>query len=305
MITYVKSNLFESPAKVLVNTVNTVGVMGKGIAKEFKAIYPEMFDKYKRFCETGQLVVGKLWLYKTPNKWILNFPTKTTWRSPSELDYIESGLKNFTENYAKHGITSIAFPPLGCGNGELNWESQVRPLMEKYLKKVPIDVFIHLYSPGASNPEHREVEEMTRWLRSEPQNLPFGEVWHDLVEIIGDGIKLKPLGHQSESMIAIAKDTEGAESISVNGGIVSRESLTDAWALLRAYGFVSVGNLPGELAEVSPEILALLSKLDYCPIIQLSSKYDDINKPDAFGVQLRPKNNPKFTRNEQSETIQI
>lgn len=155
MITYVKGNLFKSPAKVLVNTVNTEGVMGKGIAKEFKAIYPEMFEKYRHFCETKQFKVGKLWLYKTPNKWILNFPTKTTWRKPSELAYVEAGLKNFTENYAKHGITSIAFPPLGCGNGELSWKKQVRPLMEKYLKLIPIDIFIHLYTPEFVKPEHK------------------------------------------------------------------------------------------------------------------------------------------------------
>jgi len=142
MITYVIGNLFESPARVLVNTVNTVGVMGKGIAKDFKAIYPDMFREYQKLCESKKLTIGKLWLYKTPNKWILNFPTKTTWKQPAKVEYIESGLETFVRMYAKKGITSIAFPPLGCGNGELDWENQVRPIMEKYLKRLPIDIFI-------------------------------------------------------------------------------------------------------------------------------------------------------------------
>ncbi|MCC7430560.1 macro domain-containing protein, partial [bacterium] len=82
MINYIKGSLFESPAKVLVNTVNTVGAMGKGIAKTFKLLYPEMFEAYQKLCENKQFKVGELWLYKTPNKWILNFPTKKHWKSP-------------------------------------------------------------------------------------------------------------------------------------------------------------------------------------------------------------------------------
>ena len=76
MITYIACDLFKSPARVLVNTVNTVGVMGKGIAKDFKQVYPEMFSQYQRICEKGSFDIGTLWLYKTPNKWVLNFPTK-------------------------------------------------------------------------------------------------------------------------------------------------------------------------------------------------------------------------------------
>lgn len=93
MIIYTKNNLFKSPAKVLVNTVNTVGVMGKGIALEFKRLYPDMFHQYQRYCENGQLSIGKLWLYKSPTKWILNFPTKQDWRNKSKIEYLEAGLK--------------------------------------------------------------------------------------------------------------------------------------------------------------------------------------------------------------------
>ena len=144
MITYVVTDLFQSPAKVLVNTVNTVGVMGAGIAKEFKRIYPEMFSEYKALCERGQLDVGQLWIYKTPHRWILNFPTKKHWRQPSRPEYIEAGLQKFCEIYIEQEITSISFPLLGCGNGGLDWEQVVRPMMERYLENLPIELFVHL-----------------------------------------------------------------------------------------------------------------------------------------------------------------
>ncbi len=305
MITYVKGNLFKSPAKVLVNTVNTEGVMGKGIAKEFKAIYPEMFEKYRHFCETGQFKIGNLWLYKTPNKWILNFPTKTTWRQPSEMSYIEAGLKNFAASYAKHGITSVAFPPLGCGNGELNWEKHVRPLMEKYLKTVPIDVFIHYYTPEFLKPEHKDVKEIKKWLRSEPQNLPFSEVWDDLSGIIKKGIRIKVQDSSADVMVNLTQDEQGAELVSINGSNVTKEALMEAWSILRTYGFVSAGNMPGELSAVSAEVIALLSRLEYCPQIKMSSRYEEINSKHAAGIQLQPKINPEFSRTRQNGIIQI
>ena len=149
MITYVSGNLFESPAKVLVNTVNTEGVMGKGIALEFKNIYPEMFKEYRALCERGKLTIGSLHLYKTPHKWILNFPTKKSWRQPSRVEYIEQGLRTLLKIYGEVGITSLAMPPLGCGNGQLDYESQVKPLVEKYLGKLSLPTFIYQGRPAA------------------------------------------------------------------------------------------------------------------------------------------------------------
>ena len=152
-ITYVDYNLFDSDAQVLVNTVNTVGVMGKGIAKEFKKRYPEMFEKYKKICKSGRFKTGELWLYNIPdsNRRVLNFPTKRHWRGRSKVEYIESGLEKFVRTYEEKGIASISFPMLGSSNGGLDWETQVKPLMEKYLKDLPIEVRIHLYSPDSTS----------------------------------------------------------------------------------------------------------------------------------------------------------
>src|SRR5262245_37084449 len=180
MLTYVDRSLFQSPARVLVNTVNVVGVMGKGIAKDFKFFFPEMFREYQARCESKALDIGKLYLYRGPHKWVLNFPTKKHWHQPSKPEYIEAGLKTFVAGYAQSGITSIAFPRLGCGNGELHWNRQVRPLMEKYLAKLPIEVFVHHYGQDTQRPEHLDSDAMKAWLRSEPESLSFDEVWDDL-----------------------------------------------------------------------------------------------------------------------------
>ena len=94
MLVYVRTSLFESPAQTLVNTVNTVGVMGKGVALEFKNRYPKMYENYRELCDNGVLTVGKLHLWRGNDQWILNFPTKTTWKKASEYSYIEDGLKH-------------------------------------------------------------------------------------------------------------------------------------------------------------------------------------------------------------------
>jgi len=182
VITYVKGDILTSPAKTLVNTVNLVGVMGKGLALRFKQVYPEMFVAYQTACQSGAIAVGRPWLYKTSRKWIVNFPTKRHWRNRSRLDDIEAGLKTFARTCVDEGIDSIAFPALGCGNGELVWDT-VRPLMERYLHSLPIDVFI--YPPKSQNgpPEHRVPADICEWLRSEPMSLPSSEVWDDLVAV--------------------------------------------------------------------------------------------------------------------------
>ena len=144
MLTYLTTNLFYSPAQTLVNPVNTVGVMGKGLALAFKQRYPEMFQDYRSRCQAGELDVGQLHIYRAVDKIIVNFPTKKHWRNPAKLEYVEQGLQAFVERYEAHGITSVAFPQLGTGLGGLAWERQVKPVMERYLKDLPIPVYIHL-----------------------------------------------------------------------------------------------------------------------------------------------------------------
>lgn len=140
---YLKGDIFSSPAEVLVNPVNVFGVMGKGLAAEFKRKYPNMFKRYKQFCDDKKFSVGQLWLAHEDDYDILLFPTKKHWRGFSKIEYIRAGLEKFVKTYAQKEIKSVAFPKLGCGYGGLDWE-EVRPLMEKYLSDLPIEIYIYL-----------------------------------------------------------------------------------------------------------------------------------------------------------------
>lgn len=149
MITPAHGNLLEADVDALVNTVNTVGVMGKGIALQFKRAYPELFTSYASAAKTKGLALGRMHVWPTGMitgpRFIINFPTKGHWRSPSRLADIERGLDDLVRVIQEHGIRSIALPPLGCGNGGLRW-SVVEPLIRRKLESVP-DVDVQLYAP--------------------------------------------------------------------------------------------------------------------------------------------------------------
>ncbi len=165
MATVLIGDLFTSQAQTLVNTVNCVGVMGKGIALQFKERFPEMFADYQARCACGEVQLGKPYLFKrllTP--WVLNFPTKDHWRSVSRLTDIVRGLEYLTENYRGWGITSLAVPPLGCGYGGLEWRV-VGPTMYRHLTR--LDIPIELYAPAGTP----EGELQTRFLADLPASI--------------------------------------------------------------------------------------------------------------------------------------
>lgn len=150
MIHYVTGNLLDSNAEALVNTVNTVGVMGKGVALQFKQQFPENAKVYTKATKEGKIDIGKLLVTKDTSlhsgeKIIINFPTKTDWRKPSEYSYIEKGLHDLIRIIKENNINSIALPPLGAGNGGLNWV-RVKQILEKYLSSLT-DVEIFIYEP--------------------------------------------------------------------------------------------------------------------------------------------------------------
>jgi O-acetyl-ADP-ribose deacetylase (regulator of RNase III)/uncharacterized protein YwgA len=147
MITFLTGNIFDSDAQALVNTVNTVGVMGKGIALQFKKAFPSNFKEYRRACDTDQIGIGKLFVTKDANltsgeKIIINFPTKTHWRKPSEYSYIEKGLDDLVNIIDNYEIKSIAIPPLGSGNGGLEWE-RVKKIIREKLSGLDIHIFVY------------------------------------------------------------------------------------------------------------------------------------------------------------------
>lgn len=288
MLRYVTTDLFESPAQVLVNTVNTVGVMGKGIAKEFASIYPEMYEEYRTLCEKHMFDVGQLWLYKTSHKWVLNFPTKKHWRSPSKVTYIEAGLKKFAETYAQKGITSISFPLLGCGNGGLDFESQVQPVVEQYLKPLPIDVFIHLSQKSNKHEaEHLKPEEMKHWLQSDPSVLSFSEFWDDIVTLVQNGKEIKFNGGQYLVTLNQGDDLGLQFQFNDSEFIVSEDQLMEFWAHLRSLGFTRQQELPAGLHLVSGPLFSLLQHLCYIEPVSIGSNFQTPNDLRA-GIRIVP-----------------
>jgi len=155
-IKVIKGNIFTSNCKVIVNTVNCVGVMGAGLALECRFRYPDMHNKYKKLCDQKLLQIGKLWLYKSDEKWILNFPTKKDWKQPSKLEYIELGLIKFKETYQEKNIQSIAFPMLGADKGGLE-HNVIMHSMRKHLEGLPIEIEIYRYDPKAEDDLYRRL----------------------------------------------------------------------------------------------------------------------------------------------------
>jgi O-acetyl-ADP-ribose deacetylase (regulator of RNase III) len=167
MITFRQGNLLDSGAEAVVNTVKTVGVMGKGIALMFKEAFPENFKAYEAACKAKKIEVGRVFVTERLNledgpKWIINFPTKKHWRNPSQIEWIVQGLEDLKRVIADKGIRSIALPPLGSGNGGLDW-TDVRPRIEEALGSLS-SVEVIVYEPTAKyqNVAKREgVEKLT------------------------------------------------------------------------------------------------------------------------------------------------
>lgn len=184
MIRVLIGDIFESNAQTLVNTVNTVGVMGKGVALGFRKHFPEMYDDYVRRCAQEEVRLGRPYVYRRVSPpHILNFPTKDHWRSVSRLDDIIEGLKYLHSHAREWGITSLAVPPLGCGEGQLEWRV-VGPTLYRHLSRLGIPV--EMYAPFGT--PHEELQ--SDFLRAEaPQaaNHPKFRVapgWVALVAIL-------------------------------------------------------------------------------------------------------------------------
>jgi len=149
MIKFHKGNVLDAPVEALVNTVNTVGVMGKGIALMFKEAFPENFRAYEEACKRGDVRIGRMFVTESSRldgpRWIINFPSKQHWRQPSKLEWIREGLADLRRVVVEKGIRSLALPPLGCGNGGLDW-AEVRPEIERVLASLN-DVEVLVFEP--------------------------------------------------------------------------------------------------------------------------------------------------------------
>jgi O-acetyl-ADP-ribose deacetylase (regulator of RNase III) len=162
MIEHKTGNLLDAQAEALVNTVNTVGVMGKGIALQFRQAFPENYEAYRKACDQKEVQPGRMFVFDTRKlhpRYIVNFPTKRHWKGKAKIEDVQSGLVALIDTVKRLDIKSIAVPPLGCGNGGLRWE-QVQPLIEAAFAEVP-DVRVLLYGPDGA-PEAEKMRTATK-----------------------------------------------------------------------------------------------------------------------------------------------
>ncbi|MFH1422594.1 MAG: macro domain-containing protein [Planctomycetota bacterium] len=181
-------DILQSKAQTLINTVNCVGIMGKGIALEFKKRFPDMYDDYVKRCEKKEVKLGQPYLFKgLLNPKIINFPTKDHWKSISRISDIEKGLQYLVSHYKEWGITSLAIPPLGCGNGQLEWRV-VGPLIYKYVKQMTIPG--ELYAPYGTNPKQLNADFLEKVTNVEAHHRAISALpalqpaWIALIEIV-------------------------------------------------------------------------------------------------------------------------
>lgn len=251
MVKVLTGDIFESTAQTIVNTVNCVGIMGKGIALEFKNRFPDMFDDYVKRCKQKQVKLGKPYLYKRlVLPWILNFPTKEHWRSVSSLESIVQGLEYLLQHYKEWGITSIAVPPLGCGHGQLEWRI-VGPTLYRYLDKM--DIPVELYAPygtphkelsreflageAMSSPEYIQpaqvaVVEILNRIEQEPYHWAVGRNTFQKIAFVAT-LEGLPTGlhYQKGSYGPFSPEVKGLISKLVNNGLIREERLGRMFAV--------------------------------------------------------------------------
>lgn len=212
MIEVVVGDLFESGAQTLVNTVNCVGVMGKGVALQFKKRFPAMFEDYRARCASGGVQLGRPYIWRAPDgRQVLNFPTKDHWRGVSQLSAIVDGLRYLSERVDEWHIESLAVPPLGCGHGQLEW-SVVGPTLYRHLAGLEIPV--KLFAPHETTPEQLQINflaaEGARTNAPEESRIPAA--WVALVAVVArirENPHHWPIGRTSFQKLAYFATEEG------------------------------------------------------------------------------------------------
>ncbi len=252
-------NLFDSKAQTWVNTVNSVGVMGKGIALEFKKRFPAMFDDYAARCRRREVSLGRPYLYKSLlPPWVLNFPTKEHWRSVARLESVIQGLDYLLQNYKEWGIGSLAVPPLGCGEGQLEWRI-VGPTLYRCLNQM--DIPVELYAPygtpheelqpeflseaplatlpGPTMPKPQWVQpswvalvEILRRLEEQPYHWPVGRITFQKIAYVAteEGLPTD-LTYQRGSYGPFAPGLKSLVTRLVNNGLIREEQLGRMFAV--------------------------------------------------------------------------
>ncbi len=282
MLQFHRTSLMTSSAQTVVNTVNTVGVMGKGLAAAFKERYPDMFLEYKELCKRGELKPGSFWLWKGPDQWVLNFATKKHWRNPSKIEYIREGLMEFRRSYDEHGIREIAFPRLGCGNGGLDW-ADVKPTMIDYLHDLPITVYIHDFEKKLGRLEH----DLPLMQHGHKPNT-FDGFYKDLQATIdAQGGEVRPLMMTEPFHVWLNEKRELRGAKGCDQLLAAEEDLFRIWNLLTVCP-VSRFDLPENVQRSALKVFSVLSQLPYVRPVSMADRCGRVNLAVEFVRSSNP-----------------
>ncbi|MGD1018104.1 MAG: macro domain-containing protein [Verrucomicrobiia bacterium] len=251
MVKVLIGDLFQSKAQTFVNTVNCVGIMGKGVALEFKKRFPEMFEDYEHRCLHHEVRLGRPYLYKSlVLPWVLNFPTKDHWRSVTKLEDIIQGLDFLLAHYKQWGIASLAVPPLGCGNGQLEWRVVGRTLYRYFSRMdIPVEVYAPYGTPHAElqpsflgvagtegdltvsmpqphfiRPAWVALVEILRRIEEQPYHHPVGRVFFQKIANVATDQGLPTgLEYRRSSFGPFSPDLKGVTARLINNGLLVEE----------------------------------------------------------------------------------
>lgn len=267
MLITVETEIFHSPARTLVNPVNTAGVMSSGISAEFKRFFPDAFSRYRSLCEAGRIEPGRLFFFQADFRTVLHLPVKRHWRTASTAEIVESGLQKLAAVWADQGIHTLAVPRFA--NGELDWDTVIRPMLEIYLGPLPIPVYLH-HQPMPDT--RRSIKQIDQSLNQPQQRLPFTRVWKDLGRVIRRTYGKFVTGDGREYTIAYQDGTRYNRlvlSVGEESSIgISAAALAELWEMFQSARLLLPSQFPSGLESVAPYLIPLLAKLDYVRIVR-------------------------------------
>lgn len=262
MLIRVECDLFLSPATVLLNPVNTAGVMGSGISAEFKRFFPSVFEQYRALCDAGKLTLGRVWLAQAGAKRILHLPVKAHWRSAAKRTDLEAAIQLLVSRWADWGIGSLAVPQFE--ETGLAWEADVRPILESALAALPIPVYLHTYDRKQDS--GRSLRQIDTLLNKPTARADFSQFWRDLGRAVrkADATFHTADGRAFKAQFDLTGRRKALNIIPDAGDTIylTDTMLSELWTALQTAGLLMAWQFPGAIEAYSAYLIPLLNACD-------------------------------------------
>lgn len=261
MITLVYSDRLFSAAQVLVCTTSLLG----SVETAFKRHFPEMVEPYQLLCQQDHMGSGRLFIHRTLHKWVMALPVRNHPRAAASPDMIEAGLQKFAASFAEYGLTSVAFPDFS--DDGLDWENDIRPLVESYLVPLPVTIYIHRPPITSHSLPDYSARVLRRWLNTPPRHVTFTDFMNNLEHVLKQQRDFETLDAPHErfrvTLTTRANRTSIKLLIPTDAPVfISENQLKDLWHYIVRAGYTMPRNLPAGLEAAGEYIVALFSALD-------------------------------------------